>query len=119
MARQELQVELKKLESDYEQKLQDLSQEKEQLSSSKQEREKEIQGLQQQLSTLKQQVHTHTAQSLHSLSMIASCHCQYKRTKTLGKNEYQLSHITESLVFNETLRHKSESSVKDARSKIF
>ncbi|XP_030000977.1 protein diaphanous homolog 1 isoform X2 [Sphaeramia orbicularis] len=55
-ARHELQVELKKLEGDYEQKLQDLSQEKEQLASSKQEREKENQGLQQQLSTLQQQV---------------------------------------------------------------
>uniref|UniRef100_I3JBL6 Diaphanous related formin 1 n=1 Tax=Oreochromis niloticus TaxID=8128 RepID=I3JBL6_ORENI len=48
-ARHELQVELKKLESDYEQKLQDLSQEKEQLATSKQEREKENQGLQEQL----------------------------------------------------------------------
>ncbi|XP_039975314.1 protein diaphanous homolog 1 isoform X2 [Xiphias gladius] len=55
-ARHELQVELKKLEGDYEQKLRDLSQEKEQLASSKQEREKENQGLQQQLSTLKQQI---------------------------------------------------------------
>lgn len=60
MARQELQVELKKLEGDYEQKLRDLSQEKEQLFSSKQEQEKEIQGLQQQLSSRKQQVQTHT-----------------------------------------------------------
>ncbi|XP_026213578.1 protein diaphanous homolog 1 isoform X2 [Anabas testudineus] len=56
MARQELQVELKKLEGDYEQKLRDLSQEKEQLFSSKQEQEKEIQGLQQQLSSRKQQI---------------------------------------------------------------
>ncbi|XP_070769348.1 protein diaphanous homolog 1-like [Enoplosus armatus] len=55
-ARHELQVELKKLEGDYEQKLQDLSQEKEHLSSSKLEREKENQGLQQQLSTLQQQI---------------------------------------------------------------
>ena len=59
-ARHELQVELKKLEGDYEHKLQDLSQEKEQLASSKLEREKENQGLQQQLSTLQQQVHTNT-----------------------------------------------------------
>ncbi|XP_069387328.1 protein diaphanous homolog 1 isoform X2 [Paralichthys olivaceus] len=57
-ARHELQVELKKLEGDYEQKLRDLSQEKEQLASSKQEREKENQGLQQQLNTLKQQIET-------------------------------------------------------------
>lgn len=57
-ARHELQVELKKLESDYEQKLQDLSQEKEQLATSKQEREKENQGLQEQLGNLKTQVHT-------------------------------------------------------------
>uniref|UniRef100_A0A8C5H8Z2 Diaphanous related formin 1 n=1 Tax=Gouania willdenowi TaxID=441366 RepID=A0A8C5H8Z2_GOUWI len=55
-ARHELQVELKKLESDYEQKLQDLSQEKEQLATSKQEREKENQGLQLQLSTLQNQI---------------------------------------------------------------
>lgn len=57
-ARHELQVELKKLEGDYEQKLRDLSQEKEQLATSKQEREKENEGLQQQLSSLNQQVHT-------------------------------------------------------------
>ncbi|XP_029297184.1 protein diaphanous homolog 1 isoform X2 [Cottoperca gobio] len=55
-ARHELQVELKKLEGDYEQKLQDLSQEKEQLATSKLDREKENQGLQQQLSTLQQQI---------------------------------------------------------------
>uniref|UniRef100_A0A3Q3DCP6 Diaphanous related formin 1 n=1 Tax=Hippocampus comes TaxID=109280 RepID=A0A3Q3DCP6_HIPCM len=57
-ARHELQVEMKKLEGDYEQKLQELSQEKEQLASSKHEREKENQGLQQQLSTLQQQIET-------------------------------------------------------------
>ncbi|KAK5864809.1 hypothetical protein PBY51_016020 [Eleginops maclovinus] len=55
-ARHELQVELKKLEGDYEQKLQDLSQEKEQLATSKLDREKENQGLQQQLGTLQQQI---------------------------------------------------------------
>ncbi|XP_041845585.1 protein diaphanous homolog 1-like isoform X2 [Melanotaenia boesemani] len=55
-ARHELQVELKKLEGDYEQKLQDLSQEKEQLASSKQEQEKENQGLQQQLGALEKQI---------------------------------------------------------------
>ncbi|KAM9833453.1 protein diaphanous homolog 1 isoform 2-T7 [Syngnathus typhle] len=55
-ARHELQVEMKKLEGDYEQKLQELSQEKEQLASSKDEREKENQGLQLQLSTLQQQI---------------------------------------------------------------
>ncbi|KAK9518085.1 hypothetical protein VZT92_023406 [Zoarces viviparus] len=54
-ARHELQVELKKLEGDYEQKLQDLSQEKEQLATSKLEQDKENQGLQQQLTTLQQQ----------------------------------------------------------------
>ncbi|XP_035512557.1 protein diaphanous homolog 1-like [Morone saxatilis] len=59
-ARHELQVELKKLEGDYEHKLQDLSQEKEQLASSKLEREKENQGLQQQLSTLQQQSLSHS-----------------------------------------------------------
>ncbi|KAM7000003.1 protein diaphanous homolog 1 [Tautogolabrus adspersus] len=55
-ARHELQVEIKKLEGDYEHKLQDLSQEKEQLATTKLEREKENQGLQQQLSTLQQQI---------------------------------------------------------------
>nr|XP_046263030.1 protein diaphanous homolog 1-like isoform X2 [Scatophagus argus] len=55
-ARHELQVEMKKLEGDYEHKLQDLSQEKEQLASSKLEREKENQGLQQQLDSLQQQI---------------------------------------------------------------
>lgn len=57
-ARHELQVELKKLEGDYEHKLQDLSQEKEQLACLKLEKEKENQGLQQQLRRLQQQVHT-------------------------------------------------------------
>lgn len=56
-ARHELQVELKKLEGDYEQKLLDLSQEKEQLATSKQEREKENQALQQDRSSLQKQVH--------------------------------------------------------------
>lgn len=55
-ARHELQVELKKLEGDYELKLQDLSQEKEQLAVVKQEREKENQGLQTELSSLQQQI---------------------------------------------------------------
>uniref|UniRef100_A0A8D0CQZ5 Diaphanous related formin 1 n=1 Tax=Sander lucioperca TaxID=283035 RepID=A0A8D0CQZ5_SANLU len=59
-ARHELQVELKKLEGDYEQKLQDLSQDKEQLATAKLEREKQNQELQQQLSTLQQQVHTNS-----------------------------------------------------------
>lgn len=68
-ARQELQVEMRKLEGDYEQKLREVSQEKEQLASSKQEQEKENQGLQQQLSSLKQQVHVsrHAHPPLNSL----------------------------------------------------
>lgn len=57
-ARHELQVELKKLEGDYEHKLQNLSQEKEQLACLRVEKEKENQGLQQQLRRLQQQVHT-------------------------------------------------------------
>ncbi|XP_077464779.1 protein diaphanous homolog 1 isoform X2 [Stigmatopora argus] len=57
-ARHELQVEMKKLEGDYGQKLQDLSQEKEQLASSKDEREKENQGLRRQLGAQKQQIET-------------------------------------------------------------
>ncbi|XP_072288452.1 protein diaphanous homolog 1 [Eucyclogobius newberryi] len=55
-ARHELQVELKKLEGDYEQKLIDLSKEKEQLASVKQEQENENQGLQKELSALQQQI---------------------------------------------------------------
>lgn len=49
-------MELKKLEGDYELKLQDLSQEKEKITSLKVEKEKENHGLQQQLGALKQQV---------------------------------------------------------------
>ena len=56
-SRHELQVELRKLEADYEVRLQDLSSEKELLSSSKQEKDKENQGLQKKLGTLQQQVH--------------------------------------------------------------
>ncbi|KAM4621830.1 protein diaphanous homolog 1 [Polymixia lowei] len=55
-ARHELQVELKKLEGDYEQRVQELSQEKEQLASSKQEKDRENQGLQTELNTLQQQI---------------------------------------------------------------
>uniref|UniRef100_A0A8C6KAD5 Diaphanous related formin 1 n=1 Tax=Nothobranchius furzeri TaxID=105023 RepID=A0A8C6KAD5_NOTFU len=55
-ARHELQVELKKLEGDYEQKLLDLSQEKEQLVTSKQEREKENQALQKELGSLQTKI---------------------------------------------------------------
>ncbi|CAL8304701.1 unnamed protein product, partial [Arctogadus glacialis] len=55
-SRHELQVELRKLEADYEVRLQDLSSEKELLSSSKQEKDKENQGLQKKLGTLQQQI---------------------------------------------------------------
>lgn len=55
-ARHELQVELKKLEGDYELKLQDLSQEKERVTTLMVEKEKESHGLQQQLGTLQRQV---------------------------------------------------------------
>lgn len=51
-------MELKKLEGDYEHKLQDLSQEKEKLACVGLEKEKENQGLQQQLRRLQEQVHT-------------------------------------------------------------
>ncbi|XP_024139155.1 protein diaphanous homolog 1 isoform X2 [Oryzias melastigma] len=54
-ARHELNVEMKKLESDYEQKLIDLSQEKEQLACAKKDKEKENQSLQKQLGTLEKQ----------------------------------------------------------------
>ncbi|XP_038131636.1 protein diaphanous homolog 1-like isoform X1 [Cyprinodon tularosa] len=54
--RQELQVEMKKLEGDYDQKLQDMCQEKEQLASAKLEREKENQSLQEQLGSLQNQI---------------------------------------------------------------
>ncbi|XP_047209397.1 protein diaphanous homolog 1 isoform X2 [Girardinichthys multiradiatus] len=55
-ARHELQVEMKKLEGDYDQKLLDLSQEKEQLATSKLDREKENQSLQEKLSSLQNQI---------------------------------------------------------------
>ena len=62
-SRHELQVELRKLEADYEVRLQDLSSEKELLSSSKQEKDKENQGLQKKLGTLQQQVHPRITRS--------------------------------------------------------
>ncbi|CAL8354942.1 unnamed protein product [Merluccius merluccius] len=55
-SRHELQVELKKLEADYEVRLHELSHEKELLSSSKKEKDKENQGLQHKLGTLQQQI---------------------------------------------------------------
>ncbi len=80
-ARHELQVELKKLEGDYEQKLQDLSRDKEQLASSKLEREKENQGLQQQLSTLQQQVHTNT----HTHTSLRGAQCLFNVNNSQSK----------------------------------
>uniref|UniRef100_A0A4W5KAS1 Diaphanous related formin 1 n=1 Tax=Hucho hucho TaxID=62062 RepID=A0A4W5KAS1_9TELE len=56
MARHELQVELKKMEGDYEQRVQELAAEKEILGSEKQERERENQTLLGQINTFKEQV---------------------------------------------------------------
>uniref|UniRef100_A0A9J8CLE8 Diaphanous related formin 1 n=1 Tax=Cyprinus carpio carpio TaxID=630221 RepID=A0A9J8CLE8_CYPCA len=53
-ARQELQVELKKMESDYEQKVLELSTDKEKLGKEKNDQEKENQGLQSEISQLKE-----------------------------------------------------------------
>lgn len=53
---------MKKLEGDYDQKLQDMCQEKEQLASAKLEREKENQSLQEQLGSLQNQVHINPTQ---------------------------------------------------------
>uniref|UniRef100_A0A673KZP6 Protein diaphanous homolog 1-like n=1 Tax=Sinocyclocheilus rhinocerous TaxID=307959 RepID=A0A673KZP6_9TELE len=55
-ARHELQVELKKMESDYEQKVLDLSTEKEKLGKEKNDQENENQGLQSEISQLKEKV---------------------------------------------------------------
>ncbi|XP_036403759.1 protein diaphanous homolog 1-like isoform X2 [Megalops cyprinoides] len=55
-ARHELQVELRKMEGDYEQKVQELSSEKELLGSQKLEREKENQALLSQITQLKEQI---------------------------------------------------------------
>ncbi|XP_067313015.1 LOW QUALITY PROTEIN: protein diaphanous homolog 1 [Pseudorasbora parva] len=55
-ARHELQVELKKMEADYEQKVLELSTEKETLGNEKSEREKENQGLQSEISQLKEKI---------------------------------------------------------------
>ncbi|KAM9795020.1 protein diaphanous homolog 1 [Neosynchiropus ocellatus] len=55
-ARHELQVEMKKLEGDYEQKLEVLSNDKENLATAKQDKEKENQELQQKLGNLQQQL---------------------------------------------------------------
>lgn len=56
-ARHELQVELKKMEADYEQKVLELSTEKEKLGKEKNDQEKENQGLQSEISQLKEKVH--------------------------------------------------------------
>uniref|UniRef100_A0A4W5KAH6 Diaphanous related formin 1 n=1 Tax=Hucho hucho TaxID=62062 RepID=A0A4W5KAH6_9TELE len=58
MARHELQVELKKMEGDYEQRVQELAAEKEILGSEKQERERENQTLLGQINTFKEQIET-------------------------------------------------------------
>ncbi|XP_016426462.1 LOW QUALITY PROTEIN: protein diaphanous homolog 1-like [Sinocyclocheilus rhinocerous] len=55
-ARHELQVELKKMESDYEQKVLDLSTEKEKLGKEKNDQENENQGLQSEISQLKEKI---------------------------------------------------------------
>uniref|UniRef100_A0A8C2ETR2 Diaphanous related formin 1 n=1 Tax=Cyprinus carpio TaxID=7962 RepID=A0A8C2ETR2_CYPCA len=55
-ARQELQVELNKMESDYEQKVLELSTDKEKLGKEKNDQEKENQGLQSEISQLKEKV---------------------------------------------------------------
>lgn len=55
-ARHELQVELKKMEADYEQKVLELSAEKDTLGKEKSEREKENQGLQSEINQLKEKV---------------------------------------------------------------
>ncbi|XP_050983145.1 protein diaphanous homolog 1 isoform X2 [Labeo rohita] len=55
-ARHELQVELKKLEADYEQKVLELSTDKEKLGKEKSDQEKENQGLQSEISELKEKI---------------------------------------------------------------
>ncbi|KAI5100671.1 protein diaphanous-like 1-like [Silurus meridionalis] len=55
-ARHELQVEFKKMEGNYEQKVQDLSSEKEALGNEKADKEKENQGLHGEVSQLKEQI---------------------------------------------------------------
>ncbi|XP_059372262.1 protein diaphanous homolog 1-like isoform X1 [Carassius carassius] len=55
-ARHELQVELKKMEADYEQKVLELSTEKEKLGKEKNDQEKENQGLQSEISQLKEKI---------------------------------------------------------------
>uniref|UniRef100_A0A8C1Y6X1 Diaphanous related formin 1 n=1 Tax=Cyprinus carpio TaxID=7962 RepID=A0A8C1Y6X1_CYPCA len=55
-ARQELQVELNKMESDYEQKVLELSTDKEKLGKEKNDQEKENQGLQSEISQLKEKI---------------------------------------------------------------
>ncbi|MCI4381633.1 hypothetical protein PGIGA_G00254240 [Pangasianodon gigas] len=57
-ARHELQVEFKKMEGDYEQKVQELSDEKEALGNEKMNKEKENQGLRGEIGQLKDQIET-------------------------------------------------------------
>lgn len=56
MARHELQVELKKMEADYELKVLELSSEKDTLGKEKSDKEKENQGLQSEICQLKEKV---------------------------------------------------------------
>lgn len=56
MARHELQVELKKMEADYEQKVLELSAEKDTLGKEKSDKEKENQGLQSEISQLEEKI---------------------------------------------------------------
>lgn len=60
-ARHELQVEFKKMEGDYEQKVQELSAEKETLRNEKADKEKENHGLSGEISQLKNKVLNHVS----------------------------------------------------------
>uniref|UniRef100_A0A8C7L1Y7 Diaphanous related formin 1 n=1 Tax=Oncorhynchus kisutch TaxID=8019 RepID=A0A8C7L1Y7_ONCKI len=75
-ARHELQVELKKMEGDYEHRVHELAAEKETLGSEKQERETENQSLMEQINTLNEEVHTHTERTLQSFNRHAYPRCE-------------------------------------------
>uniref|UniRef100_A0A8C1UYH2 Diaphanous related formin 1 n=1 Tax=Cyprinus carpio TaxID=7962 RepID=A0A8C1UYH2_CYPCA len=73
-ARQELQVELNKMESDYEQKVLELSTDKEKLGKEKNDQEKENQGLQSEISQLKEKIEKLTKDLKEAKAKVITVH---------------------------------------------
>uniref|UniRef100_A0A8C7N8U8 Diaphanous related formin 1 n=1 Tax=Oncorhynchus kisutch TaxID=8019 RepID=A0A8C7N8U8_ONCKI len=92
-ARHELQVELKKMEGDYEHRVHELAAEKETLGSEKQERETENQSLMEQINTLNEEVHTHTERTLQSFNRHAYPRCENPELQVTLAGPRVVSHL--------------------------